>query len=134
MRALLGTAAQFCEVVVVKSLDASRPKPSRGARRSHSRERLIYSQPTGPDPLNHYDDLSRPALRHGSLNSLFPGSLISTFPKSDVNYIEVPAKVGFLCRVNAQHLPCNFCGNPHRCRSHQVAGGLVGVQSPEFGI
>ena len=31
------------------------------------------------DPLNHRNDFSRPALRHGSLNSLFPGSLISTF-------------------------------------------------------
>ena len=42
-------------------------------------ERLVYSQPTDPNPLNHRDDFSRPALRHGSLNSHFPGSLLSTF-------------------------------------------------------
>ena len=32
---------------------------------------FFYWQPTGPNPLNHRDDFSRPALRHGSLNSLF---------------------------------------------------------------
>ena len=32
------------------------------------RERVLYCQPTGPNPLNHRDDFSRPALRHGSLN------------------------------------------------------------------
>ena len=35
------------------------------------RERVLYGQPTGPNPLNHRDDFSRPALRHGSLHSLF---------------------------------------------------------------
>ena len=35
------------------------------------RERVLYLQPTGPNPLHHSDDFSRPALRHGSLNFLF---------------------------------------------------------------
>ena len=39
------------------------------------RERLLYGQPTGPSPLNHRDGVSRPALRHGSLNSLFQVAL-----------------------------------------------------------
>jgi len=39
------------------------------------RERDLYSQPTGPNPLNHRDDFSRPASRHGSLNSLFQVAL-----------------------------------------------------------
>ena len=29
------------------------------------RERVLHRQPTGPNPLNHRDDLSRPALRDG---------------------------------------------------------------------
>ena len=33
-------------------------------------ERVLYGQPTGPNPLNHRYHFSRPALRHGSLNSL----------------------------------------------------------------
>ena len=44
-----------------------------------SKERVLYLQLTGPDPLYHRDDLSRPALRHRNLNSHFPGSLIFTF-------------------------------------------------------
>ena len=39
----------------------------------------IERQPTGPTPLNHQDDFSRPALRHESLNSHFSDSLKSTF-------------------------------------------------------
>ena len=31
--------------------------------------------PTGPNPLHHRDDFSRPALRHGSLNSFFQVAL-----------------------------------------------------------
>ena len=34
------------------------------------RKRLLYWQLSGPNPLNHRDDFSRPALRHGNLNSL----------------------------------------------------------------
>jgi hypothetical protein len=34
-------------------------------------ERVIYLEPTGPNPLHHRDDFRRPALRHGSLNSIF---------------------------------------------------------------
>ena len=30
------------------------------------RERVLYSQSTGPNPLDHRDDLVGPALRHGS--------------------------------------------------------------------
>ena len=48
-------------------------------RASSERERVLYWQPTGPNPLNHRDDFrddfSRPALRHGSLNSLFQVAL-----------------------------------------------------------
>ena len=36
-----------------------------------TRERDLYRQRTGPSPLNYRDDFSRPALRHGSLNSHF---------------------------------------------------------------
>ena len=39
-------------------------------------ERVSHEQPTGPNPLDHRDDFSRPALRHASLNSLS----ISTLP------------------------------------------------------
>ena len=35
------------------------------------RERVLYGQPTGPNPLHHRDDFSGLALRHGSFNSLF---------------------------------------------------------------
>jgi hypothetical protein len=35
------------------------------------RGRLLYRQLTGPNPLNHRHEFSRPALRHGSLNSPF---------------------------------------------------------------
>ena len=31
----------------------------------------LSEESTGPNPLDHGDDFSRPALRHGSLNSLF---------------------------------------------------------------
>ena len=36
-------------------------------------ERVSYRQPTGPNPLNHRDEFSRPALRHGSLNAHLAG-------------------------------------------------------------
>jgi len=45
----------------------------------NEKDRFLYWQPTGPNPLNHRDGFSRPALRHGSLNPRFPGSLTSTF-------------------------------------------------------
>ena len=35
------------------------------------RERVLCREPTGPNPLNRRDDFSRPALRHGGLNSSF---------------------------------------------------------------
>ena len=34
-------------------------------------ERVLYLQPTDPNPLNHPDDFSRPVLRHGNLNYFF---------------------------------------------------------------
>ena len=37
---------------------------------SGCRERVLYRQPTCPNPLNHRDDFNRAALRQGSLNSL----------------------------------------------------------------
>ena len=40
-------------------------------RLSRHTERVLYCQPTGPYPLNHRDDFSRPALRHGSLNFFY---------------------------------------------------------------
>jgi len=43
-------------------------RPSLSAR--SGRERHLCSQSPGPSPLNHWNDFSRPALRHGSLNSL----------------------------------------------------------------
>ena len=33
--------------------------------KSPCRERVLYSQPTDPNPLTHRDEFSRPALRHG---------------------------------------------------------------------
>jgi len=36
-----------------------------------ARESVLYWQPTGPNSPYHLDDFGRPALRHGSLNSLF---------------------------------------------------------------
>ena len=42
-----------------------------GSVLSQERKRLLYRQPTGPNPLHHRDDFSRPALRHGSLNIPF---------------------------------------------------------------
>ena len=42
-------------------------------------KRDLYRQPTGPNSLDNRDDFSRPALRHGSLNSFLTGSLISAF-------------------------------------------------------
>jgi len=34
-------------------------------------ESVLHWQPTGPNAMNHRDDASGPASRHGSLNSLF---------------------------------------------------------------
>ena len=50
------------------------------------RERLLYWQPAGPNPLNRRDDFGRPALRYGSLKSFFLGSLTSTFLPRTNNY------------------------------------------------
>ena len=46
---------------------------------TRQRDRDLYLQPTGLGPLDYRDDCSRPALRHGSLNFPFRGSLTSTF-------------------------------------------------------
>ena len=46
---------------------------ARSSASGTERERILYWQPTGLNPLNHRDDLSGPALRHWSLNSLFQG-------------------------------------------------------------
>ena len=40
------------------------------------RERVLYWQPTSPNPLNRREDFSTLALRHGSLNSLFQAALL----------------------------------------------------------
>jgi len=71
---------------------------------TRSPERLLYSQPNGPNPLNHLDDFSGPALRHGSLNSHFPGSLLSTF-------IEPPSSYSAPCLPAVEFFPVVSC--PH---------------------
>ena len=38
-------------------------------------ERVFPSQLTGPNPPNHRNDFSRPALRHGASNCLFQSAL-----------------------------------------------------------
>ena len=38
---------------------------------ARTQKRLLYLQPIGPNSLTHRDESSRPALHHGSLNSLF---------------------------------------------------------------
>jgi hypothetical protein len=50
---------------------ASTATHARIAPTAAERESVMDRQPTGPNPLNDRDDFSRPALRHGSLNSLF---------------------------------------------------------------
>ena len=46
--------------------------------RFHLRESDLHRRTPGPSPLDHRDDCSRSALCHGSLNSRFPGSIISS--------------------------------------------------------
>ena len=61
----LQTGRFFC-TAIEKCWRETRPctaLPTSGTRTSR-RERVLH-------PLNHRDDFSRPALRHGSLNSLF---------------------------------------------------------------
>ena len=57
----------------------SPPTPLLHGRKHMSTLRSIHlildCQPTGPNPLNDRDDFSRPALCHGSLNSLFQEAL-----------------------------------------------------------
>ena len=43
------------------------PLPPRGARK----ERVLYRQPIGPNPLNHRDNFNKSASHHGILSSLF---------------------------------------------------------------
>ena len=47
------------------------PTPKLTFHTRSKREIVLYLQPTGPNPLNHRNYFSGPALRHGSLNSLF---------------------------------------------------------------
>ena len=42
-------------------------------------EDVVYWQPTGPNPLDHRDDQTRPDLRHGRVSSCFSDGLMSTF-------------------------------------------------------
>jgi len=44
------------------------------------------------ESTNHRDDYSRPALRHGSLNSRFPSSLISTFLGSSQTLVDLTSR------------------------------------------
>ena len=50
--------------------------PARHIPHPAQRERVLYGQLTGPNPLNHRDDSSGPALRHWSLDSLFQRGLL----------------------------------------------------------
>ena len=61
---------------------ASTATHARIAPTAAERESVMDRQPTGPNPLNDRDDFSRPALRHGSFNSLF--QLPSALPKFTV--------------------------------------------------
>ena len=47
------------------------PRPARAVRLVQGVQEVLYSQPTGLNPLSHREDFIRPALRHGKLNSLF---------------------------------------------------------------
>ena len=47
----------------------------RGRPRGQKKRGIYGQQPNGPNLLHHQDDLSRPALLHGSLNSLFQVAL-----------------------------------------------------------
>ena len=50
-------------------------KLERGRLTGAGAERVIHWQLTCPNPLNHRDNFSRPALRHGTLNSRFQVAL-----------------------------------------------------------
>ena len=71
------------------------------------RERILYCQPTGPNPLNHRDSFSRSALRHGSSNLLFQVALYlaAWFHHSTINPPQalIPEPSLFL----DQHQPIN---------------------------
>ena len=62
------------EVPLYSGSNATWP-PSFSSREGVVRERDLYQQPTGPSPPNHRNYSSRPALRHGSLSSLFQVAL-----------------------------------------------------------
>ena len=76
-----------------RSLCAPTPPPRRTARLYQQRERVHYGQPTGPNPLNHRDDFSRPALRDGRLNSLFCRHALSSAPGCHL----LPSRESALC-------------------------------------
>ena len=66
----------ICSYGIAKGFSgAEPPKICYRIRRNPQRGKVLYWQPTGPNPLNHRDDFSGPALRHGSLNSLFQVTL-----------------------------------------------------------
>ena len=65
-----GPGRQYRCHLVISPIRTKNHKP-----RTEGRERVIYWQPTGPNPLHHRDGFSRPALRHRSLNSLFQVAL-----------------------------------------------------------
>ena len=58
-----------------------------------NRERVLYWQPTGPNPLNHRDEFSRPVLRHGTLDSLLQ---VAWYLPSENE------KLKLTCKVDAQ--------------------------------
>ena len=65
------SAAPYCLLNPQSQTPHSQGRSIRASRR----ERILYCQPTGPNPLHHLDDFGRPALRHGSSNSLFQVAL-----------------------------------------------------------
>ena len=84
---------------VEASLLASAAAVSSSESACTPRERILYWQPTGPNPPNLLDDFSRPALRHGSLNPLShiawylpppPARVFSTTPQSATAHAPQP--------------------------------------------
>ena len=59
--------------------DQSQVEGHQDERQRLFRERLLYLQPTGPDPLRHRDDFGGPASCQGSFEFPFPSSFTSTF-------------------------------------------------------
>jgi len=82
------------------------------------RERVLHAQPTGPNPLNHRDDFSGPALHHRSMNSLFqvaiylPSSYLRTCCEPPVPHRHAPPPTDVTS-------PADVTSPPRREDTHQ---------------